>query len=413
MSRITPNATATPLLSGSFEVSEGQLITVAALLSPDGQPRWLAFPDDGRRFATGPAELRFRHLAATGPVTLRVDGAVVQTAVANLSGAPQPPAIPMAVGSHTVEVDNAAGAPIASQTVTTGPGSIHVVQLIGRDANSTLSLLPATWATPSPGALAQAAQAPTRIPSGNSGLAATPGPVPGGRRPPALVDAVAGVFPTVPPAAWAGASAEGTFPRLGRPTTPGVVLAVPVADGGGAQPDPAVDPSSGSDLPAAWTGILPAGAGAGPAPGHRPVSVRIPALAVAARVVPTGLDAGGTLQLPPDPGVIAWYDGGPTPGGSGSAVLAGHVDYDGTEGALFRLARLATRSVIEVTFADGTTRTFRASSPPTRLPKTDLAARGLFRRGGAPTLTLVTCGGAFDPVTRTYADNVVVTAVPA
>ena len=36
----------------------------------------------------------------------------------------------------------------------------------------------------------------------------------------------------------------------------------------------------------------------------------------------------------------------------------------------------------------------------------------LFARRGKPALALVTCGGAFDEATRTYAENVVVWAVP-
>jgi len=46
------------------------------------------------------------------------------------------------------------------------------------------------------------------------------------------------------------------------------------------------------------------------------------------------------------------------------------------------------------------------------LPKADLAAAQVFRRDGDHALVLVTCGGAFDRTTRTYAENVVVTAVP-
>jgi hypothetical protein len=39
--------------------------------------------------------------------------------------------------------------------------------------------------------------------------------------------------------------------------------------------------------------------------------------------------------------------------------------------------------------------------------------QALFASGGARRLVLVTCGGAFDAATHQYADNVLVTAVPA
>jgi hypothetical protein len=43
--------------------------------------------------------------------------------------------------------------------------------------------------------------------------------------------------------------------------------------------------------------------------------------------------------------------------------------------------------------------------------KQDLPA-DLFSRQGPPTLTLITCGGAFDEATGHYVDNVVVVASP-
>jgi hypothetical protein len=46
-------------------------------------------------------------------------------------------------------------------------------------------------------------------------------------------------------------------------------------------------------------------------------------------------------------------------------------------------------------------------------PKSSLPVGELFRRGGPPVLTIVTCGGHFDPRARSYADNVTVVAVPA
>jgi hypothetical protein len=36
----------------------------------------------------------------------------------------------------------------------------------------------------------------------------------------------------------------------------------------------------------------------------------------------------------------------------------------------------------------------------------------LFDQAGAPRLVLVTCGGPFDERTRSYADNIVVVAIP-
>ena len=47
-----------------------------------------------------------------------------------------------------------------------------------------------------------------------------------------------------------------------------------------------------------------------------------------------------------------------------------------------------------------------------RYAKASLPAADVFARDVEPRLVLVTCGGAFDPATRHYADNVVAYAVP-
>jgi hypothetical protein len=47
-----------------------------------------------------------------------------------------------------------------------------------------------------------------------------------------------------------------------------------------------------------------------------------------------------------------------------------------------------------------------------RYAKTAIPLEKYFARDGAVRLTLITCGGRFDPKTRHYQDNVVVTATP-
>ena len=47
-----------------------------------------------------------------------------------------------------------------------------------------------------------------------------------------------------------------------------------------------------------------------------------------------------------------------------------------------------------------------------RIPKGELPVDEVFARDGAPHLTLVTCGGAFDYDAHAYTENVVVVARP-
>ena len=81
--------TATPTLSGSFEVRPNERITIAALLDPSGKPTWLAFPNDAAMADTARAEIRFRHFAAAGPVNVTLDDSLARQAVPNMASATQ------------------------------------------------------------------------------------------------------------------------------------------------------------------------------------------------------------------------------------------------------------------------------------------------------------------------------------
>ena len=156
-----------------------------------------------------------------------------------------------------------------------------------------------------------------------------------------------------------------------------------------------------------WTDTKPAATGSA-----RPASLRIPGFGVDAPIVPRAIDpATGAFDLPPDASTVAWWEPGPAPGDAGSAVLAAHVDYGGRVGVFYRLADAAPGERVEVGYNDGTVRSFQVTEV-VHYPKSSLPVDQVFRSGGPATLTLVTCGGAFDQATRHYTDNTVVTAVP-
>jgi Sortase domain len=155
----------------------------------------------------------------------------------------------------------------------------------------------------------------------------------------------------------------------------------------------------------------PAAPGGSPADsGSPPVEMLIPALGVRARVLPVGLGTDGWLRVPPSGRDLGWWRASAAPGaGSGTVVVAGHVDTarEGP-GALFRLATVPLGSRIHVRGRDGSVLTYRVAARRS-YPKQTLPAT-VFADAGAPRLVLITCGGAFDERTRTYAENVVVYA---
>lgn len=142
----------------------------------------------------------------------------------------------------------------------------------------------------------------------------------------------------------------------------------------------------------------------------RPAGLRIPSIGVATRLVRLGLQADGTVEVPLDPDDAGWYRLGPAPGVSGSAVILGHVDSTTGPAVFYRLRELRAGNRIEVARRDGTVVRFAVRSIET-YANADFPAADVYRNDGAPTLTLVTCGGAYNKAKGGYQANVVVTAV--
>jgi sortase (surface protein transpeptidase) len=219
------------------------------------------------------------------------------------------------------------------------------------------------------------------------------------------------------PLAWAA-----TLPPRDVGLRPGAEVLEAVAGGGPAAPaapaaapvlagtEPAAPPAAPTPAAAPWTTTAPTGA---IDPGRWPVELRIPTLGVTAPVEPVGLEADGDVAIPDSPRTVGWFRGAAVPGDDGTAVLASHVDSrrEGL-GVLAELRRLAVGDPIEVVAADGTTAAWTVVARE-QVAKEDLPSGRLFALGGAPALALVTCGGRFDVEARSYADNVIVWAVPA
>jgi hypothetical protein len=146
-----------------------------------------------------------------------------------------------------------------------------------------------------------------------------------------------------------------------------------------------------------------------------PDQLRIEAIGVAVAVGPVGVDADtGQLAVPPSVDQVGWYQFGPgLDATAGSIVIAGHVDVaDQGRGAFFRLRDLSPGDLVEVRGTDGASRRFVVRTRDV-WRKDAIPLAQYFDRAGPVRLTLITCGGPFDDATRTYRDNVVVTAVPA
>jgi len=146
-----------------------------------------------------------------------------------------------------------------------------------------------------------------------------------------------------------------------------------------------------------------------------PVRLALPSLGISSPLGPArGLNADGTVNDAPLTGptwsLPWWYDVGPYPGQSGSAVILGHVDSAlGGLGVFFRLGDLQAGQQVDVTLANGTTTHWTVISVHL-YANADFPDALVYARTGPPALRLVTCGGAFDGSTHEYESTFVVSA---
>ncbi|MGE2843065.1 sortase domain-containing protein [Rhodococcus sp. 2.95] len=132
---------------------------------------------------------------------------------------------------------------------------------------------------------------------------------------------------------------------------------------------------------------------------HRPARLEIPSIGVDTDIIDLGLDTDGALEVPPDGKDAGWYTGAPAPGEVGPAIIAGHVDWQGTDGVFFDLRNLETGADIIVTREDGSRAVFTATSvehfPKRTFPPTSYTATSTTPDSGSSR--------AVDPSTKPHA----------
>ena len=140
-----------------------------------------------------------------------------------------------------------------------------------------------------------------------------------------------------------------------------------------------------------------------------PVRLQIPSIGMDSELMDLGLQADGTLEVPPSGFPAGWYTGAPTPGELGPAIIAGHVDWGGQPGVFFDLRELSADDEIVITRQDGSAARFRVTSVE-RFAKDAFPTQAVYGDLDHAGLRLITCGGSFDRQMRSYVDNLVVFA---
>ncbi|MFF3202631.1 class F sortase [Streptomyces sp. NPDC002962] len=144
-----------------------------------------------------------------------------------------------------------------------------------------------------------------------------------------------------------------------------------------------------------------------------PQRIDIPDLGVQAPVVARGLDAEGGIDPPPfdQAGVVGWYAAGAQPGARGTALLVGHVDTETRPAVFYKLSTLKAGETVRVVRDDGKVAEFTVDDVEV-VQRDRFDARQAYgpRQSDRAELRLITCGGTFDRVSRSYTANVIVSA---
>jgi hypothetical protein len=140
-----------------------------------------------------------------------------------------------------------------------------------------------------------------------------------------------------------------------------------------------------------------------------PTHMDIPVLGVSSTVMELGLQADGSMEVPPGAYPAGWYTHSPTPGELGPSILAAHVDWNGEPGVFVDIRELQSGDEVVVTRQDGSTAIFSVDRVD-QYPKDSFPTGAVYGDIGHAGLRLITCGGDFDDDAGSYVDNIVVYA---
>ena len=148
--------------------------------------------------------------------------------------------------------------------------------------------------------------------------------------------------------------------------------------------------------------------------GVAPVALQVDSVGVDAPIE-LGTVVDGAMQDPSGPWVVSWYDQLGKIGEGGNVIMAGHVDYWNVGPAVFWDVRyLPAGEIIRVVGEDGQHYEYAVEWTQEYDVATELTPEviqnDIVGDTGQESLTLITCGGEFDPATGEYNQRWVVRA---
>ncbi|OLZ61943.1 class F sortase [Streptomyces sp. IMTB 2501] len=146
-------------------------------------------------------------------------------------------------------------------------------------------------------------------------------------------------------------------------------------------------------------------------PRSEPTRLLIPKISVDAPFTTLEMDDSRTLQPPPagDTNLVGWYAKGVSPGETGTAIIAGHLDTTTSAAVFANLDALAPGDEFTVQRADGRDADFVVDDAET-FAKDGFPSERVFADAQRPEVRLITCAGPYDKAAKDYTNNLVVFA---
>lgn len=141
-----------------------------------------------------------------------------------------------------------------------------------------------------------------------------------------------------------------------------------------------------------------------------PLRLAIPRLAVDAPVIAVGLTPELAMDVPQRAEDVGWYEYSTRPGMKGNSILAGHLDWLGQPGVFRQLSDVKPGDSVVVRGANGDERPY-AVEWNREWPFATAPVGMIFEPLERPAVTLITCGGRWNPATQRYDTRVVVRAL--
>lgn len=140
-----------------------------------------------------------------------------------------------------------------------------------------------------------------------------------------------------------------------------------------------------------------------------PATLTVPAMGLTENLIPLGIQADGTMEVPVDYDDVGYFTGGGQPGGIGPTVIAGHVDSRSGPAVFFRLGEMVIGDRFALTGIDGSEFEYEVYKIEDHA-KAAFPTMNVFGATTTDEVRLITCGGEYDQSIGRYVDNLVVFA---